>query len=166
MSTPAEFSQWLHTTAWATALRESEVVFPLLLVAHVLGLVGLVGSIFIVDLRLLGWRFRSVPALPFVRSLLRVTWVGFWVLAVSGVPLLAAQAGKLYGNPYLRAKLVLLVVVGVNAFVFHRVVSARIESWSEPAATPRPAKVVATVSLLSWTLLVFVSRFIPLADAS
>lgn len=65
-----DFSQWLHTTAWATAIRESELVFPLLLIVHVLGLVLLLAAgvnawLFhrLVEPRLVGWTTAS--ALPF-----------------------------------------------------------------------------------------------------
>jgi hypothetical protein len=165
MSLLAEFSRWLQATEWATSIRESENVFSLLLVIHVLGLALLVGTVFVVDLRLLGWRFRSEPVLPFTRSLLRITWAGFWVLAVSGLPLLAAQAANLYGNPFLRAKFLLLIVVGLNALVFERIVSRGIEVWGLAESPPRSAKVVATISLVSWVALVGVGRLIPYFDS-
>lgn len=165
MSRFADFFQWLHATPWATSIRESENLFSLLLVAHVLGLVLLVGTVFVVDLRLLDWRFRTEPVLPFTRSLLKITWVGFGVLAVSGALLLLAQIGKLYTNPFLRAKFILLALVGLNALVFDRVVSRRIEEWGRSDSLPRGAKLVGAFSLVSWVALVGVSRFIPYFDA-
>ncbi len=165
MSSLAEFSHWLHATAWSTSIRESENFFSILLVVHVLGLVLLVGTVFVVDLRLLGWRFRSEPVLPFTQALLKVTWTGFGILAGSGLLLLLAQIGNLYANPFLRAKFILLIVVGLNALVFSRVVSRRIAEWGVAEIPPIGARVVASISLVSWVVLVAVSRFIPYFDS-
>jgi hypothetical protein len=46
--------QWLNDTQLGTAIRESDVVFPLIETVHVLGIALLAGTVAIVDLRLLG----------------------------------------------------------------------------------------------------------------
>ena len=70
---------WLEQTSLATAIRESTSLFPWLESIHVLAIATVVGTIAMVDLRLLGLASRERPVselmaqvLPFrfVRSML------------------------------------------------------------------------------------------------
>jgi hypothetical protein len=161
MSLLHDACRWLHETPAATAIRESEVAFPVLQVIHVLGLVLMVGTVFIVDLRLLGLLFRSQPVLAFARQLLKLTWSGFWLLAASGSLLFAAQAGTIYTNTFLRLKFLLLILAGLNVIVFNRTTYRQIEVWGLVANPPQGAKVAAALSLLSWGAILSVSHFSP-----
>ena len=50
-----ELCQWLQDLQWATALRESEWMFPIVEGTHLLALAISVGTLMIIDLRLAGF---------------------------------------------------------------------------------------------------------------
>ena len=92
MSLAYQAVHWIAETGWATALRESEIVFPVVQTFHILGLGLLAGTVAIVDLRLLGAVLARQPAALVARQFLPLTWIGFAVMAISGGLLFAAQA--------------------------------------------------------------------------
>ena len=50
-----EFCQWLDQTAVGSTIRQSLWLFPAIETVHLLGMAALVGTITLLDLRLLGW---------------------------------------------------------------------------------------------------------------
>jgi hypothetical protein len=86
-------AQLLYDTDWATAIRESEIVFPAIETVHVLALGLMAGTIAVVDLRLLGAALRDAPALEVERRIVPVTWAGFAVMAITGL-LLFVRSGQ------------------------------------------------------------------------
>lgn len=69
----------LYDSQLATAIRESNNLFPVLQTFHIVGTILLAGAIAIVDLTLLGALFRTVAPVTLTRSLLPLTWIGFAV---------------------------------------------------------------------------------------
>lgn len=111
--------RWLNDSQVGTAMRESEVIFPAIETVHVLAIALLVGTVSILDLRLLGFVFRRQPVSQIASQLLRWTWIGFAVMSVSGFLLFWAEALKCYGNDAFRLKLILLGLAGLNPLIFH-----------------------------------------------
>jgi hypothetical protein len=126
MTALQQLSQVIYDWPASTALRESDVVFPLIETVHVLAISLIAGTILTVDLRVVGLIFRDEPLTRISRALLPYTWCGFALMAITGLPLLAAEAAKLYFNPAFRVKLLLLGLAGVNALLFHRTVQPRV----------------------------------------
>jgi hypothetical protein len=150
--------QQLYDSPLATAIRESDNLFPILQTFHILGTIALAGAIAIVDLRLLNLAFRREAPAAVAESLLPITWVGFAIMAVSGGLLFAAQSAKIYENAFLRAKLLLLALAIANVVLFHSTTFRHVRSWD--GDTPPSARVFALVSLLLWTAVIVTGRFI------
>ncbi len=84
----------LEASAFSTWVRESPSVwaYPTILTLHTLGLGVLVGTNWMIDLRVLGFA-RAVPLSVLSRAF-PIMWAGFWVNALSGVLLFAADPSK------------------------------------------------------------------------
>ena len=150
----------LYATGVATQIRENEFAFPCIESVHVLALTLVVGSIAMVDLRLLGWASRDRPVSRLSADVLPVTWVAFGVAALSGFLLFASNAPKYADNAYFRGKLVLLALVGLNMLVFQLLTRRGLGAWDRAAVPPRVARAAAALSLLLWTLIVAAGRWI------
>src|SRR5436190_7578162 len=102
----------LESSAFATWMRESNTIwaYPTVLTLHTVGLALLVGANTTLDLRLLGFG-RRIPMSVLARSF-RVMWIGFWINAVSGAMLFAADAST-KGSTRLFAFKLGLVALGV-----------------------------------------------------
>ena len=162
-----ELIQRLYDSPLATAIRESDNLFPILQTFHILGTIALAGAIAIVDLRLLDVAFKREAPAELARSLLPITWVGFAIMFVSGGLLFLAQSAKIYENVFLRVKLLLLVVALANVALFHSTTYRNIRAWggeltacSAPPRPPLPARMFAALSLALWAAVIVTGRFI------
>jgi hypothetical protein len=151
--------EWLANTEWSIALHESQYAYAVVESVHVWALCLFVGFAVIVDLRLVGAIFRDVPVSQVARRVLPWTVVGFVIMVISGLVLFYAIPLRTYHNVFFRIKAVLLIVAGLNAFVFHHGIYAKVAHW-ELAAPPRPAKMAGICSLVLWAAIVFSGRLI------
>ncbi|MBV8853859.1 MAG: hypothetical protein JOY91_10685, partial [Sinobacteraceae bacterium] len=82
--------QALQDTRIAIAIREGESLFPWIECVHVLALTLVIGSIAIVDLRLLGWASRQRGVAQVTADVLPLTWTAFGFAVLSGGLLFAS----------------------------------------------------------------------------
>jgi len=155
-----DLCQWLYAAPASTALRESDVVFPLIESVHVLAISLIVGTIVTVDLRVGGIILRGEPLTRVTRALLPYTWYGFALMVMTGLPLFAAEAAKLYANPAFRVKLLLLGLAGLNAAFFHRTAQRSLHDWDRRGAASIQARVIAGVSVVLWSGIIVSGRLI------
>jgi hypothetical protein len=142
--------QWLEHTPLALAISESTWLFPLIEGSHILALPLSVGMIVIFDLRVLGLAFRGSPASRIMNDVLRWSKIGFAVMLITGGLLFMTQAGKAYGNGFFRAKLIFLVVLGINAAVYQTIFYPKMTQWDVAGGTPAGARLCAGLSLIVW----------------
>jgi hypothetical protein len=114
-----DFSIWLSESRLSIALTDSELAFPAIESLHVIALTLVVGSIALVDLRLLALIWKKREASDLIRSILPITWVAFGFALLTGLLLFAANPISYSANFYFLAKLSLLVLAGVNMLAFH-----------------------------------------------
>lgn len=143
--------------AWA---RGSAIGYPLANLAHLLGLVMLVGAIGVLDLRLLGL-FRRLPPGALAQALIPLAAAGVGLMILSGLVMFAADAGALIRSPLFRWKLALIAAALCNVAAFHLLWRRRLESWS--AAPPPAARLAAAASLGLWLAAAALGRLIAYA---
>ncbi|MEX2582840.1 MAG: DUF6644 family protein [Gemmatimonadota bacterium] len=154
------FFEWLETTPWSIALLESLYVWPLLESTHVLSLALFVGTAIMMDLRLLGISFRSVPATAFTGRLLPWNHIGFAVMVITGLALFYASPIRYYYNIFFRAKMLLLILAGLNVWLFHSRIHRLVGDWDTDPVPPRAARFAAAVSIMAWAGVVVTGRMI------
>jgi hypothetical protein len=149
---------WLQTTTVATAISENEFLFPWIESVHVLAIVLVVGTISIVDLRLLGVASLDRTVRRLMTDVLPCTWGAFAVAAVTGSLMFSSDAVHYAHNFFFRGKLILLALAGLNMAVFHLAGIGDVERWGATGQTPVAAKAAAGVSLLVWIAVVAFGR--------
>jgi uncharacterized protein DUF6644 len=154
------FCEMLYQSSFGTMLRESNNAFSVIESVHVLSITLLVGTIAILDLRMLGLILRPISVSRLARSVLPLSWSGFAVSMASGFLLFWAEAAKMYGNPSFRTKLVLLVLAGFNALIFHTTIYRRAQEWEALPVCPWRARVNAIASLTLWSGVIVAGRAI------
>jgi hypothetical protein len=152
--------QRLYDSGLATAIRESDNLFPILQTFHIIGTLALAGAIAIVDLRLLNVLLRREAPAQVAESLLPITWIGFAIMVVSGGLLFVAQSARIYENSFLRIKAVLFVLALLNVAFFHATTFREIRGWGGTTPPPDSARLFALLSLLLWTGIIVTGRFI------
>ena len=127
---------------------------------HVLALTLVIGSIAVVDLRLIGLTSRDRSVLQTTASVLPLTWTAFFFAALSGGLLFASNATTYAHNFYFQVKIALIALAGLNMASFHLFLNRGADSWQTAALTPLRARVVGALSLGLWITIVAFGRWI------
>jgi hypothetical protein len=154
------FLNWLESSQLAEFIRESEWAFPAIESVHVIALALVVGTIAIVDLRLLGLASTSRPYAELSREVLPWTWVSFALAVISGSLMFISQPIGYFGNPAFRIKVLLLCLAGINMLVFQFITGRGASRWRGEDAVPLSGKIAASLSLALWITVVFLGRWI------
>jgi uncharacterized membrane protein len=154
------FLEWLASTEWSIALHESLYAYPLVESTHVLTLGLFVGLTVMLDLRLLGWAFTSVPVTEFTRRVLPWTKAGFAIMTATGVLLFYAIPVRNYQNIFFRVKMIMLVLALLNIWYFHSRTERGVASWDLDQRPPRAARAAALTSIILWFAIAVSGRMI------
>jgi len=146
----------LESTHFASWLRESASIwgYPTVLTLHTLGMGVLVGAITVVDVRLLG----AAPGIPLepLRRLFPIMWAGFWINAISGVALFAADATTKGTTTVFLSKLVIIVIAVVVLMSIKRKVYGDGRAAGKTTLTVRA---LAAASLVLWLAAIVTGRY-------
>lgn len=140
--------------AVADALNNTEWAFPLAECFHIGGFAVAVGTIALVDLRMLNLGLRKETPGTLVRYTEPWTMLALVFILFSGAALFISQTFIYIPNPVFQAKMVLLVIAILYNFTIHRKIA------TSPTASPGMRKLVAAGSLLLWVSIVFGGIFI------
>lgn len=150
---------WIEASALGRLMRDTGPwTYPLVNLAHVLGIASLFGAVLVLDLRLLGL-WRHVPLRPLADVAVPIARGGFVLAALAGLGLLADNATDYAGNPYLLIKFPAIAIGLANAIALGRSAAWRAELANARGRSPRLA-VMGGVSLASWTTAVVTGRLI------
>jgi len=152
--------EWLELTGVGTAVRDSTWLFPIIETVHIIGIVLLVGSTSILDLRLMGLTYREHPVSKVAWRFLPWAWIGFLVQVITGVLLFASEATKMFENLGFQIKMILIVVAGLNALVFHLIAYQSVDKWENDRVAPLAARAAGLISILLWFGIVAAGRWI------
>lgn len=152
--------QWLEKTPISTAVRQSTWLFSAIVAVHTLGIILTVGTVSLVDLRLLGFGLRREPVSSILQQILPLTWSGFALMFITGSLLFCAEASMVFVSISFRIKIALILLAGLNALIFHKTVYRGAPSWELSAATPPRARLAGLLSLTFWIGVVGAGRAI------
>ena len=142
------FSDWVRTTTW---------VYPWVISFHSIGMGFLVGVIFMITLRTLGFGRFSIA--PFERFLL-VVRIAFVVNFATGLTLFVIEAQQFFFSPTFRVKMLFIMLGAITGWVLAGIVFRDGTGWSESDGgdAPQAVKVVAGISLVCWVGAIFAGR--------
>jgi uncharacterized membrane protein len=151
---------WLQDTTLATAIRESGTLFPWVEAVHVVGLTVVMGSVALLDLRLLGWVSRERSVRKVIADVLPCTWSAFAIAATTGALLFSANALTYAHNTFFRVKMVFLVLLFANSLFFGLFTRRDIGAWDDAPRPPLRVRASGAVSLGLWIAVVICGRWI------
>jgi hypothetical protein len=153
-------AKWLEESSLGTAIAEGAWTFPIIESLHVLAISLVVGSIVIVDLRLLDrtWRSRAVSELTL--DVLPWTWASFAVAAITGSLLFVSAATKYIVDTPFQLKMCLIALAGLNMAIFQFFTYRSVHEWDRDRATPRGARIAGGLSISFWIGVIACGRWI------
>jgi hypothetical protein len=143
----------LLQNALADALNNTEWGFPLAECVHIGGFAIGVGSIALVDFRMLGLGLRNETAARIVKYTELWTIIALVFVMFSGLALFSSMPGIYRINLVFPIKMYILVAALIYNFTIHR----KVATMDNPP--PGLSKVVASLSLLLWVSIVFGGLF-------
>jgi hypothetical protein len=151
--------KWFYDLPTGALMRDVAFMFPMMETLHFLGLSALVGSIAIVDLRILGVG-RAMPFGPMLR-LIPLAVAGLVINIVSGFFMFTTDPYMYWPNPAFRIKLVLVLIAAANALWFMYAEQRKIAALGIDERPDTSARVVALVSIILWILIILLGRLLP-----
>jgi len=159
-----QFVQWLQMTGYATAIRQSWYVYPIIMTLH-LGGIGMFGGLVLVtNLRLLGVTMRKRPVADVIGGLRHLKHAGLTLVVVCGFLMFSSKAEEYYYNWFFWMKISLLGLIALHALAFRSSVYKNPAALDKTPTVPGVAKLAAALSILLWTGVAICGRGIGYID--
>src|SRR5688500_6971639 len=116
---PTNIWESIEYSSLGITIAESTWMFPTIETLHVIALVTVIGTIGLVDLRLIGVSGRALRVSQLAKDTLPLTWGAFAMAAITGGLLFISKATSYVINPYFLWKMVVMALAGINMMYFH-----------------------------------------------
>jgi len=152
------FLEWLEFSALADWVATSAWGYPLMLTSHSVGLAIIVGILFVINMRILGY-FSSISVAS-LRCFLKLAWAGFVVNLISGLALFVAQATFFATHIAFLIKIAAIFFALINAVFIQNMLRRQGEAWDKGEPITGHAKTLAICSLTLWLVAIIAGRLI------
>jgi len=154
------FLEWLQASSLAVFIHKTTWAFTTVEVVHVFAISMVIGTIAIVDLRLLGFASTKRPVAELSKQVLPFTWAAFVLAVLAGVLLFISRATDYFVNPVFWIKMSLIVLAGINMMIFEFITVRGVQQWNLDPTPPSPARLAGGVSITCWVLVLLCGRLI------
>src|SRR4051794_37535523 len=131
---------------WIQKLGSTGWLYNAVSVTHYITMFWFIGSIAIVDLRVMGLAARNRTVRDVAEQLFPWAWIGFALSVFAGFLMFSTGAGEWAPSPGFHIKLALIGVSVVLAIIVQKSAA----KWSQTPETSTGAKLLALLSLLFW----------------
>jgi hypothetical protein len=148
--------------SWSQALNSSKNLWPMFEGTHVLTLMFFAGTIWIIDLRMMGVAFKNTPFSKLNDRILPITMVAFGMMVFTGLVTMFGRqpATFFYHDMWFRLKMIFLVIASINIFWFHYMVQKSQATWDADPKPPTAVRLSGAISMSCWILIIIFGRFI------
>lgn len=156
----ASFCDWLANTPVSMVIQSVSWIIPMVQSVHIMAVTIVVGSVLMVDMKLLGVVGRGQPISAATRRYLPWIWVALVVLLLTGSILTMAEPRRELINNVFRLKMALIVLVCAVTGAFQLVVSRNASAWGDTPSNQWQARLLAIGTLAVWIVIIFCGRWI------
>jgi hypothetical protein len=151
--------EWWGNTPIAHAMNGWEWSYPIVESFHIIGIVLLVGTAALVDMRLLGLRFTRMAVWEIAEELAPWTTMGLVLVLITGPLLVSTDPDRYYDSIQFRLKMSCLALAFLFDFAIHRRVRSK-----DRKTTINLQRFAGAVSLILWSSVVVGGRAIGVFD--
>ena len=156
----AAFCDWLSNTPASLFIQTVSWIIPLVQSVHIMAVTIVVGSVLMVDMKLLGVVGRGAPISAATRRYLPWIWVALVVLLLTGSILTVAEPRRELINNVFRLKMALIVLACAVTGAFQIAVSRNAAAWGEAPSQQWSARLLAIGTLAIWLAIILCGRWI------
>ena len=147
----------LEQTPWVKTLSETGWMYATVSVIHYLTMFWFIGSMAVVDLRVMGVAARKRSLTELAGQIYPWAWTGMTLAIISGFFMFATAAGDWAPDPVFHVKL-LMIAISIALAVL---VQVMVPKWGALPEIPTWAKILALVALLFWVGTILSASEIP-----
>lgn len=156
-----KFAEWLSTTAPSVFIQTHHAwLIPLIQSVHITGVALVLGSVFFILLRILGWAGADQTLRQTAHRFGPWLTGPLWVLLATGLLLVIGEPKRELLTFSFWAKMCLVAAGTLIATAFLRSVRTREHEWERRLARGGWVKSLAVVTFLIWVAIVFLGRLI------
>ena len=156
----ANFCSWLSTTPISVSIQTISWIIPLVQSIHIMAVTVVMGSVVMIDMKLLGVVGRGTPVTGMVSRFAPWIWTALVVLLTTGAVLTVAEPARELINNAFRAKMLLILLVGTITLLFQGAVRRRAAAWGDTPSNQLSARVLAIGTLALWLAIIVCGRWI------
>jgi uncharacterized membrane protein YtjA (UPF0391 family) len=147
----------LEQMSWVKTFSTTGWMYATVSVIHYLTMFWFIGSMAVVDLRVMGVAARKRNLMELSAQIFPWAWTGFVLAIISGFMMFTADAGDWAPDPVFHVKLVMIIL----SVLFAILVQRGAPKWAALPEIPTSAKVIATIGLVLWILTILSASEIP-----
>jgi hypothetical protein len=147
----------IEQTPWVQTLSMTGWMYVTVSVIHYLTMFWFIGSVAVVDLRVMGLAAQKRSLTDVADLLFPWAWIGFGLAVVSGFLMFLTDAGDWAPDPIFHIKVGMILI----SVVFVVLVQRGVPKWAIAPQIPNSAKIIALVSILLWILTMLSASEIP-----
>jgi uncharacterized membrane protein YgdD (TMEM256/DUF423 family) len=156
-----QFAFWLSTTSPSVFIQEHNTwAIPTIQSVHIVGIAMVMGSVLMIDLRILGWGWTD-------QTLRQTTsrfgpWLtgSLWLLLATGALMVIAEPVRELVTLSFWLKMALVAVGALVAMTFQRTLRRHEQQWEETLVHRPSIKALAILTFLIWACIIVLGRLI------
>ena len=144
-------SQTIQTVNW---------IVPAVQTVHILAIAAVMGSVLMINLRLIGAVGRDQPLPRFSERFLPVIWRALPILLATGIIMIVGEPVRSLENPVFQLKMCLLIAAIVVTLGYQVPLRRNPSFWELTKGRRGVSLLIALLSLALWVGIVFAGRWI------
>jgi hypothetical protein len=156
-----EFALWLSSTSPSVFIQEHNAwAIPAIQTVHIVGIAMVMGSVLMIDLRILGWAGTDQTLAQTSRRFGPWLTGSLWLLLATGILMVVGEPVRELVTFSFWAKMALVAVGTLVALVFRAALRRDEQQWEETLIHRRSIKALAILTFLVWACVIVLGRLI------
>jgi hypothetical protein len=156
-----DFALWLSATAPSVFIQEHNTwAIPTIQSVHIVGIAMVMGSVLMIDLRILGLTWTDQTLRQTTRRFGPWLTGSLWLLLVTGVLMVVGEPVRELVTFSFWAKMALVAIGALTAVIFQRTLKRDERHWEETLVHRPAIKGLAIGTFVIWVAIIFLGRLI------
>ena len=156
-----DFALWLATTSPSVFIQEHNAwTIPAIQSVHIVGIALVMGSVLMIDLRILGWTWADQTLQQTTRRFGPWLTGSLWLLLATGILMVIGEPVRELVTFSFWLKMALVAVGALVAIVFQRTLRRHEREWEERLVHRFSIKALAVGTFLIWACIIVLDRLI------
>ena len=156
-----QFAVWLSTTAPSVFIQEHNAwAIPVVQSIHIVGIAAVMGSVLLMDLRILGWAGADQTLRQTAERFGPWLTGALWLLLVTGALMVIGEPMRELVTFSFWLKMALVALGAVLAVLFQRTIRRHEQRWEDTLVQRPSIKALAILTFVMWACIIVLGRLI------